>query len=209
MLRPLLAIIRRHSQHYIGELISLWLSKGILFLQDSAAPHKAAITRQKLADLHFEILKHPAYSPDLAPSDYYLFPMLFIKPKTYQSPRIKELLYTCCYLNIGCYCTTLKSCKSSTYHLLPRCLFASLILRPWRWGRHVPPKCRLTFNGLHGVTSQKIEIVNSLGARGSLVGWGTMLQAGRSQVRFPMGSLDFSIDVILPAAPCSWGRLSL
>jgi hypothetical protein len=31
-----------------------------------------------------------------------------------------------------------------------------------------------------------------------LVGWSTMLQAGRSQVRFPM-SLDFSIDLILPA----------
>jgi hypothetical protein len=27
-----------------------------------------------------------------------------------------------------------------------------------------------------------------------------MLQAGRSQVRFPMRSLDFSIDLILPAA---------
>jgi histone-lysine N-methyltransferase SETMAR len=57
-------------------LISLWLSKGILFLQDNAAPHKAAITHQKLADLHFEFLKHPAYSPDLVPSDYYLFPNL-------------------------------------------------------------------------------------------------------------------------------------
>jgi histone-lysine N-methyltransferase SETMAR len=32
----------------------------------------AAITHQKLTDLHFEVLKHPAYSPDLAPSDYYL-----------------------------------------------------------------------------------------------------------------------------------------
>jgi hypothetical protein len=34
------------------------------------------------------------------------------------------------------------------------------------------------------------------GARGSVVGWGTMLQAGRSRVRFPMRSLDFSIDLI-------------
>jgi hypothetical protein len=67
-------------------LRSLWLSKGILFLQDNAAPRKAAITYQKLADLHFEVLKHPAYSPDFAPSDYYLFPNLFIKPKTYQPP---------------------------------------------------------------------------------------------------------------------------
>jgi hypothetical protein len=32
-----------------------------LFLQDNAAPHKAAITHQKLADLHFEFLKYPAY----------------------------------------------------------------------------------------------------------------------------------------------------
>jgi hypothetical protein len=30
-----------------------------------------------------------------------------------------------------------------------------------------------------------------MGARGSLVGWGTVLQAGRSRVRFPMMSLDF------------------
>jgi hypothetical protein len=30
-----------------------------------------------------------------------------------------------------------------------------------------------------------------LGARGSVVGWGTMLQAGRSRVWFPMRSLNF------------------
>jgi hypothetical protein len=34
-----------------------------------------------------------------------------------------------------------------------------------------------------------------LGARGSIVGWGTMLQAGRARVRFPR-SLDFLIDRI-------------
>jgi histone-lysine N-methyltransferase SETMAR len=50
--------------------------KGILFLKDNAAPHKAATAHQKLADLHLEVQRYPAYSPDLAPSNYYLFPDL-------------------------------------------------------------------------------------------------------------------------------------
>jgi hypothetical protein len=42
-------------------------------------------------------------------------------------------------------------------------------------------------------------------ARGSVVGWGTILQAGRSRIRFPMKSLDFSINVILPARTMALG----
>jgi histone-lysine N-methyltransferase SETMAR len=30
----------------------------------------------KLRDLHYDLLEHPPYSPDLAPSDFYLFPKL-------------------------------------------------------------------------------------------------------------------------------------
>jgi len=37
----------------------------------------------------------------------------------------------------------------------------------------------------------------------------TALQAGRSLVRFPVVSLVFFIDIILPAALWPWGRLSL
>jgi hypothetical protein len=52
------------------------LSKGISFLQDNAATHDTAPALHKLADLHFELPKHQAYSLDLAFSDYYLFPRL-------------------------------------------------------------------------------------------------------------------------------------
>ena len=34
----------------------------------------------------------------------------------------------------------------------------------------------------------------------STVGWATALQAGRSRVRFPIVSMEFFIDIILPAA---------
>jgi hypothetical protein len=39
-----------------------------------------------------------------------------------------------------------------------------------------------------------IKIFN--GARGSVVVWENMLQAGRSQAQFPMGSADYSIELI-------------
>jgi hypothetical protein len=42
--------------------------------------------------------------------------------------------------------------------------------------------------------------IHNRGARGSVVGWTTMLQDGRSRVWFLMSSLDFSVDLNLPAA---------
>ena len=45
----------------------------MLFPQDNVPCHKSIATVANLHGLHFELLPHPSYSPDLTPSDYYLF----------------------------------------------------------------------------------------------------------------------------------------
>jgi len=50
--------------------------KKIIFHQDNARTHKSVLAMVKLRDLHYELLEHPPYFPDLAPSDFSLFPKL-------------------------------------------------------------------------------------------------------------------------------------
>jgi len=45
-------------------------------LHDNAPAHRALATQKKPAYLGLQCLDHPLYSPDLAPSDYHLFPGL-------------------------------------------------------------------------------------------------------------------------------------
>ena len=52
------------------------ITKGVLFLHDNAPAHRVLATQKKLAYLGFRCLEHPPYFPDLAPSDYHLFPGL-------------------------------------------------------------------------------------------------------------------------------------
>jgi histone-lysine N-methyltransferase SETMAR len=54
------------------------VTKGVLFLHDSILAHWALANHKKLAYLGFQCLYHPPYSPELALSDYHLYPGLTI-----------------------------------------------------------------------------------------------------------------------------------
>jgi len=69
------------------------ISKRVLFLHENAPAHRALATQKKLAYLGFWYLDHPTYSPDLAPSDYHLFPGL--KKTIERSPF---------FVRRGCHC---------------------------------------------------------------------------------------------------------
>ena len=45
----------------------------LIFLRDNTPLHMSTMVQNYLETLNWEVLLHPAYSPDLAPSDYHLF----------------------------------------------------------------------------------------------------------------------------------------
>ena len=47
--------------------------KCIIFHQDNARPHVSLMIRQKSLQLGWEVLIHPLYSREIAPSDFHLF----------------------------------------------------------------------------------------------------------------------------------------
>ena len=52
------------------------LTCGVLLLWDKARAHTAQVAMTAATECGFEILPHPPYSPDMAPSDFNLFQKL-------------------------------------------------------------------------------------------------------------------------------------
>lgn len=66
-----------------------------LLLHDNARPHTAQQTATKLEELQLESLRHPPYSPDLAPTDYHFFRNLdnFLQGKKFNSDGAVQIAF--------------------------------------------------------------------------------------------------------------------
>ena len=65
-----------HLKNILKEKRHGKITEVVLFLHDNALAHRALATVKELDYLGFQCLDHPPYSPDLARSDYHLFPGL-------------------------------------------------------------------------------------------------------------------------------------
>ena len=52
------------------------VDSSVLLLHDNAPANTSQVAMASATECGFEVLLHPPYSPDLAPSDFYLFPKL-------------------------------------------------------------------------------------------------------------------------------------
>ena len=90
------------------------LTKGVRLLQDNAPVHNSHVAQTEARSCGYEILPHPPYSPDLAPSDFHLFPTLksFLKGKRFTDDETLISEVKSCFetQNEGFYKRGLHSC---------------------------------------------------------------------------------------------------
>ncbi|KAG5319810.1 MOS1T transposase, partial [Pseudoatta argentina] len=65
----------------------------VTFLHDNARPHVAKVVKKYLKTLKWDVLPHPPYSPDIAPSDYWLFRRMQhdLASHRFTSPKLDRL----------------------------------------------------------------------------------------------------------------------
>jgi histone-lysine N-methyltransferase SETMAR len=65
-------------------------------------PPTSVLAMEKLRDLHYELLEHPPYSPDLAQFDFYLFPKLkpFLAGQRFSSNQVATAAVEGCYADL-------------------------------------------------------------------------------------------------------------
>ena len=71
-----LEVMKRMHEKVRWKRPELFASNSWILHHDNAPAHTALSMREFLATKQITVLEHPAYSPDLAPSDFFLFPKI-------------------------------------------------------------------------------------------------------------------------------------
>jgi len=75
-------------------------------IHDNARPHTAPAMQNLITTFGWEQFDHPPYSPDLAPSDFYLFLHLksfLLGQRFLDDSEVKEAVTTCCALQAASF----------------------------------------------------------------------------------------------------------
>ena len=93
-----LKCIKKRLSCLFGGIENVWyflvIPKGVIFYYENVTPHASLATRKKLLRLGWEMMLYPPYSPNIAPSEYYLFPSLqnSLDGETFNDEVVKSLL---------------------------------------------------------------------------------------------------------------------
>jgi len=71
--------------------LELWENQTWMLHHDNAAAHASLLIRSYLAKHQTSVVPHPPYSPELAPSDFFLFPKLKTTLKGCRFQTIQEI----------------------------------------------------------------------------------------------------------------------
>jgi hypothetical protein len=76
-------VLKRLREKVIRKRPELFANNSWILHHDNAPAHMALSLREVLATKQITVLEHPAYAPDLAHSDFFLFPNINTERKTF------------------------------------------------------------------------------------------------------------------------------
>jgi histone-lysine N-methyltransferase SETMAR len=84
-------VLRQLLEHLRRRRPELWPEQTWLLYNNNAPYRTSVLTQHYLAKYKMAVIPHPPYSPDLALSDFFLFPKMKLKQKGRRFDTIEEI----------------------------------------------------------------------------------------------------------------------
>ncbi len=139
-------ILSRLREAIRRKRLVIWKDNSYRLLHDNAPGHKANATVTRMIETDMHVVNHPPYSPDLAPADFWFFPLLKskIRGRIFRSvPELQDALMV-----------ELQQIPSKLFH---ECLHKTL---PDRWRKCIAAKGEY-FEGDHVIPGTDSELLET------------------------------------------------